>query len=171
MKEWFFLVVTLVAISSGGFLLIQKYDSIQQPINFSHEIHTSQAECAFCHQYVQQLPAAGLPDVARCMTCHQASLTEHPEALKLQGYFERGEEIPWVRLFQLDSDLIFSHATHVRQGIECQRCHGDVGELGRRGSGFGRRGATGPYGVELMNFCLSCHRQRGASTDCLTCHK
>ena len=42
----------------------------------------------------------------------------------------------------------------------CSECHGEVQRM---------EAATQVSSLE-MGFCLECHRRRGASTDCLTCH-
>jgi hypothetical protein len=55
----------------------------------------------------------------------------------------------------------FDHSAHLRAEIECQTCHGDVGQMTL---------AHQVRDTADMGWCLECHRERQASTDCVTCH-
>ncbi len=72
-------------------------------------------------------------------------------------------ELPWVQINTVPANVYFSHTAHVRYaGVTCTRCQTDVNGL-----------RTPPTSVRVvsMSECLACHAERGASTDCLTCHK
>jgi hypothetical protein len=134
----------------------------QQPIAFTHKRHLAKGvECADCHQGVEQGPDAGLPSVKLCMTCHLAIATDRPEIKKVASYLERGEEIPWQRVYGYypSAHVRFDHAPHIRAGVNCATCHADMAQQ-----------TVAIRAVDLkMGYCLSCHRQQRASIDCVTC--
>jgi cytochrome c7-like protein len=135
----------------------------QQPIAFTHKVHLAKGlECTSCHQGVEQGPNAGLPSVKLCMTCHLAVATDRPEIKKVAAYLRRGEEIPWQRVYGYypSAHVRFNHAPHIRAGVACATCHGDM-----------TKQTVATRTVDLdMGYCLSCHKQRKASVDCTTCH-
>jgi formamidopyrimidine-DNA glycosylase len=134
-----------------------------QPIAFTHKVHLAKGlPCDSCHAAVNRSSEAGLPSVRFCMSCHQAIATDRPEIKKIAAYRARGEEIPWVRVYDYSptAHVKFNHAPHVRAGVQCSACHGDL-----------REQTTAQKSVNLtMGYCLDCHKQRQASTDCVTCH-
>ena len=80
----------------------------------------------------------------------------------MAGYLERGEEIPWQRVydFQYSAHVFFRHAQHIRAKVACESCHGDL-----------TKQTVAARAIKIdMGFCLNCHRQRKVSTDCTTCH-
>ncbi len=133
-----------------------------QPIAFSHARHVQQAgiDCRFCHTYAGRGPVAGIPSVERCAGCHRGILAERPEIVKVLDYWERRAPIPWTRVHDLPDYVRFSHKAHVRVGVGCAACHGDVA------------GMDAAVQVESlsMGWCVDCHAARGASRDCLVCH-
>jgi hypothetical protein len=134
----------------------------EQPIAFSHARHVEQAgiDCQFCHVYARRGPVAGIPSVERCAGCHRGILTERPEIVKLLEYWEEEMPIPWIRVHDLPDYVRFSHKAHVRSGIDCAACHGDVARM--------------DIAVQVeslsMGWCVDCHTARDASRDCLICH-
>ena len=137
-------------------------DPAGQPIAFSHAHHAGQYQiaCEFCHAYARRGPVAGIPSVERCVGCHQSILTDQPEIQKLLEYWENEEPIPWLRIYDLPDYVRFTHKAHVRAGINCENCHGDV------------RSMDIAQQVESlsMGWCLDCHNEREAPRDCLICH-
>lgn len=133
-----------------------------QPIAFSHSRHVELAgiDCQFCHAYARRGPVAGIPSVERCVGCHRSILTERPEIVKVLDYWERETPIPWLRVHDLPDYVRFSHKAHVRSGIDCAACHGDVARM--------------DIAVQVeslsMGWCVDCHSSRDASRDCLVCH-
>ena len=85
-------------------LAVQMGDTtfLRQPINFSHRIHAGQLgmNCLYCHYGAEKSPIANIPPVSTCMGCHKIAVTDRPEIVKLTGYFERGEQIPWVEVYR-----------------------------------------------------------------------
>ena len=134
-----------------------------QPVEFRHDVHTGKGvTCAFCHQGVNRGPVAGLPSATLCMTCHQALATDRPGVQAVAALRAKGRDIAWqpVYGFVHDAHVAFNHAAHVRAKVECVNCHGDVG---------GQAAATVQVNM-TMGFCMSCHLERKASVDCMSCH-
>lgn len=133
-----------------------------QPLNFSHRAHVEkQIDCSFCHGYYDSHAAAGIPPLSLCVSCHSGIELDDPNARKIFDYASQGREIPWVRLYELPGYNVFSHKWHVRAGIECRECHGNIGESER----------PVRHMKYKMAWCVDCHTEKQASTDCLTCHR
>ncbi len=134
-----------------------------QPVAYSHKIHLAQGmACVSCHVGVDQGPEAAIPGAKVCMACHQAIATDRREIRKIAAYAARGEDIPWQRVYGFvpSAHVRFNHAPHIRANVACASCHGDM-----------TRQAVAERAVKLtMGYCVECHRQTKASTDCLTCH-
>jgi c(7)-type cytochrome triheme protein len=147
----------------------------QQPIYFRHDIHAgvNQIPCQYCHANASRSTAATVPPVAVCAGCHKVGGVEgttpefKAEIKKVMQYADQKKQIPWVRIHDLPDFVYFSHKRHVRAGIDCSRCHGDVAKMKN----------VHAVNVLSMGFCVSCHRAHAAdkvypaSIDCLTCHK
>ena len=133
-----------------------------QPIAFSHRIHagTNAIPCQLCHTYARRGPVAGIPSVQRCVQCHQTVTPEEPEVVKLMAYWKDKKPIAWVRVHDLPDFVRFTHKPHVAAGVACQTCHGDVAKM---------EGAVQTESLS-MGWCLNCHKERHAPTDCLVCH-
>lgn len=134
-----------------------------QPIAYTHAVHLANGlQCEFCHVGVDQGPDARIPNVTFCMTCHQAIATDKPEIKKIAAYAQRGEDIPWVRVYNYSTaaHVKFNHAPHIRAHVQCASCHGDM-----------TKQTTAERKIDLnMGYCINCHRREQASTDCETCH-
>jgi hypothetical protein len=134
-----------------------------QPIAFTHTVHLAKGlQCAFCHAGVDQGPEASIPDVTFCMSCHQVIATDRPEIKKIAAYKARGEEIPWVRVYNYSESahVRFNHAPHIRAQVSCATCHSDM-----------TKQTTAERKVDLnMGYCVKCHEQKRVSIDCETCH-
>ena len=134
-----------------------------QPIAFTHKVHLANGmHCTDCHVGVDKGPDARIPGVSFCMTCHQVIATDKPEIQKLAAYQKRGEDIPWQRVYDYSPSehVKFNHAPHIRAGVDCATCHGDM-----------RQRTVAVRTVNMtMGFCLNCHQQRKVSVDCTTCH-
>lgn len=134
-----------------------------QPIAFPHKVHLAKGlQCQVCHTGVDQGPDAAIPSVKFCMSCHLVIAKDRPEIKKMAAYQARGEDISWVRVYgySASAHVRFNHAPHIRAGVACSSCHGDMLQQ-----------TTAVRAVDLnMGYCLSCHTQRKASIDCTTCH-
>lgn len=135
-----------------------------QPIAFSHRLHAEEKEiaCVYCHPGANRAAVAGLPSVEKCMGCHRTIATDKPEVRKVAEHWENKQSITWARVNYLPDHVRFTHQQHVVVGeLECRICHGTPN---MPGGSFARLQPG-------MAWCLDCHRQRGASIDCATCHK
>jgi formamidopyrimidine-DNA glycosylase len=135
----------------------------QQPIPFPHKTHIAKkAVCTDCHETVEKGPIAGIPSVKTCMICHDQIATDHPLIKQVASYSQKGIEIPWQRVygFTHEAHVRFQHAPHIRANVDCAACHGDVAN----------QTVAERVVDHNMGFCVNCHRQKGASNDCLTCH-
>jgi hypothetical protein len=141
----------------------QLYSTPVQPIAFNHQLHLKNGmQCTSCHAGVTEGPDAGIPSITFCMACHQEVATDKPEIKKLTAYAAKEQDIPWkpVYAFYSSEHVRFRHAPHIRAGVDCQQCHGDMTQ---------QTVAVRSKNLN-MNFCISCHRAKGASADCTTCH-
>jgi mono/diheme cytochrome c family protein len=160
----------------------------RQPIFFSHLIHAGsfQIDCQYCHADARRSQFAGLPSVDRCLGCHKIiGAQDNPEIAKIRAYAERGEPIPWVRVFKVPEFTYFPHKAHVRSGVACQTCHGPVERMRVVGAETGPNllndlvnlvGLKPPAPRLSMGWCIECHREQNATRntqaplDCVTCH-
>ena len=134
----------------------------EQPIPFSHRIHAGvkQINCRFCHSFVERSARAGIPEVGKCLYCHNFIIPWHPQIRKEHAYYDRGEPVPWKRVFYAYDYVQFRHQPHILRGFDCKECHGDVATMDRL-----------PRVEFKMGFCIDCHRKNQASTECwLACH-
>jgi cytochrome c553 len=167
------LILTMLTIASAAHaqsLAVQLGDtsSVRQPINFSHKIHAGRLgmNCLYCHYAAEKSPIANIPPMSLCMGCHKMAVADRPEIQKLTGYWERGEQIPWVEVYSLPDYVKFNHKRHVKAGFACQQCHGPVQEMTH----------IYVYPPLKMGWCVSCHRQNldnpnfPATMDCIACH-
>jgi hypothetical protein len=134
-----------------------------QPIAFSHPIHVGRLglECLFCHQTADRSRVAGVPPLKTCMGCHETAATDRPEVQKLIGHWKRAEPVAWERVHKLPWHVGFNHKRHIKAGVECSRCHGEVKAQAQ----------VRQVRSLKMGWCVGCHRARGADTDCWVCHK
>jgi len=145
-----------------------------QPIEFSHELHagTLEMSCAACHTGVLEARVARVPSVRRCLDCHEAhkgwddvvavdprsdeaawsgdaSARRLVEVGKLRWYGEERASIPWRKVYDVPDHVQFDHLRHVRLGVSCTRCHGDVTHM-----------ATAVRVRRMgMKFCVDCHME------------
>lgn len=174
MKEWLIFIgglIVLGVVAMGVSFNMDGKPSVTEPIAFNHQKHGAFLQCTACHTTVATSAAATIPNKDFCWTCHQNKVTDSPEAAKIKTYIDEGRLIPWVRLFAVNDDIVYTHQPHIAAGFPCQTCHGDIGQADGVVTGFGKKGAGGLYGRDLMQFCLDCHQDNKASTDCYTCHK
>ena len=75
----------------------------------------------------------------------------------LRDHAMRGEDLEWQRVYGFieESHVRFNHSPHIRAKVECATCHGDVTKM-----------TVAQRAVDhTMNFCINCHKQKGASND------
>jgi hypothetical protein len=154
----FVVIGTAVAFRASS----QSSPALPQPLAFSHRIHAGGAgiPCLYCHASARRGPVAGVPSVARCAGCHTNVAKDRPDVVKLMEYWEKKVPVEWVRVHALPEYVRFNHKRHVAADVGCQECHGDVQSME----------AAVKVADLSMGWCLSCHNERRASTDCLICH-
>ncbi|GAB7028216.1 cytochrome c3 family protein [Geotalea toluenoxydans] len=135
----------------------------RQPIPFSHRVHVhvKKISCLMCHTTVTEGRHAGIPPLQTCMLCHQRIIKTYPYILELRQAFAKGKPVIWQRVNWVSEFVYFDHSMHLRQGIDCSYCHGNVTMMDRVV-------ATRKF---EMGFCIECHRQKNATHDCFTCHR
>lgn len=169
--KWLILGLTGVVVLAGtGFVVVGmqgRGGPPEQPIAFPHDIHAGEAQipCMYCHYAADRSPAAAVPSVQTCAGCHAPSGAELVGAdregvQEMLGYWERREPIPWVRIHNLPDHVRFTHAMHINAEVDCAECHGPVEEM---------REIEQVESLQ-MGWCINCHRERGARTDCFYCH-
>ena len=182
----------LVALAVGWLALPRLlYQRIEQPLQFSHALHTSDAvgqTCEGCHAFDADGRFAGIPTIENCATCHSEMLGESASERRLiEDYVQKGREIPWLVYARQPDTAFFPHTRHLRLAeLPCTRCHGAHGGTttlrayernrltgysrdvwGRSISGF----ATAEWDGMKMGDCTHCHRQNGIAESCLDCHR
>jgi hypothetical protein len=165
------LLLAVAVVAVGGYFLMRantRPEAPIQPVEFNHWQHVSskegpELECTFCHQHADKSPHATIPNIDTCMICHQTEKADSAEVQKLAAFSERTEQPPWKRVywFEREANVFFSHKAHIRVGVECSSCHGDVSQSRRV-----RREVD-----QTMGWCIDCHRQRDTSVDCYVCHR
>jgi hypothetical protein len=132
-------------------------------IAFDHRIHAGKygIPCLDCHAFADKTPSAGVPSGRKCMGCHKFVAKDSSGVQKLAARFEAGEPLRWERVFQLPDTIYFTHRMHVRAQVACSECHGDVASMNTVTQ-------ARPF---TMGRCLTCHEQRGATRECVGCHK
>lgn len=157
-------------------------EALQQPLAFDHALHAKQGiACDDCHSKADEGPYATLPSLKQCLLCHAeeedgAAAADPPPdpaaaarlrelASALRAYDEAGAGIPWLTVNRVAGHVYFSHVAHVRFAkMECAECHGDMAVASRPPPRSQVEHLT-------MARCMECHAERGASNDCLACHK
>jgi hypothetical protein len=189
----FFFATGFAAALAAGWLAFPRalYERIDQPIEFSHEVHGAKGvgiACEDCHAIGPDGRFAGVPSLENCASCHAETAGESPEEKKLvEEYVKKGREIPWLSYSRQPDSVWFSHAAHVKlAALPCGSCHGGHGEAAslrpmerNRVSGYSRdiwgpsmaRIGLAAWQGHKMTDCSACHHRRGVSESCLDCHK
>ena len=134
-----------------------------QPVPFSHKHHAGELgiDCRYCHTSVEQSSFAGIPATHVCMSCHSQIWVRSPMLEPVRASYAADRSIEWTRVNAVPDFVYFSHRMHIARGVSCEQCHGDLTQQQR----------TFQANTLNMGFCLSCHRQMQAPTECWTCHK
>ncbi len=170
-------------------------ESLEQPIQYSHYTHAYvlEMQCEYCHSAARRSIHAGVPPTQTCMGCHKYVKTDRPEIQKLKAFWESGEPTPWNKVHDLPDYVYFTHKRHVRAGVDCTECHGQMQLQGMPEAIPGATdGSTTIAKVNVrettlqMGWCLECHGshpsidtnygdkadlRRAELKDCWTCHK
>jgi len=152
-------LLAVVGITAAASRLSQ---APEQPVAFTHSFHVSELglACTFCHRNAARTVEAGIPSVEQCMFCHLVVGAGNPEVEKVRSAAAKQQPIEWRRVYRMPDVVRFTHEPHIRAQVDCFACHGRVDKMT-----VAR--AEDPLG---MRECVTCHRQRGAPTDCSFCH-
>jgi hypothetical protein len=121
-----------------------------QPVQFDHRHHVKDdgIECLYCHSDAEHSASAGVPSSELCMGCHSQVWNRSPLLAPVRASFFNDKPIAWNRVHDLPDFVYFNHSVHVRGGVQCQQCHGDVAEMP----------LVHKEHSLSMGFCLDCHR-------------
>jgi hypothetical protein len=167
------------------------YEKIEQPIQFSHKVHTGETggqQCADCHEIKADGRFSGIPSLEKCAGCHSSAIGTSPqEKLLVDEYIAKNREIPWLVYAKQPQNVYFSHASHVKLALlDCKECHGDHGSsdtlrpyMRNRISGYSRdiwgssmlRINRASWDGAKMDDCSDCHDRRHVPNTCMKCHK
>ncbi len=134
-----------------------------QALAFSHRVHAgvNRIGCRMCHAYADHSSSAGIPSMTRCIGCHKFIDRDKPDIQLLVKTADEGKVIEWARIYHTPDHVFFTHERHLAAGLRCQTCHGEVQAMD----------VVRQVSPLTMGWCVDCHRERSAPTDCLTCHK
>lgn len=163
-------IAALTALAASSLLLgaARTRSVIVQPMPFNHEVHVKgeEMDCSDCHAGADE-PVAGFGAIRDCHQCHKEVQGDEDSDLQQQvrQFGKDRREIPWVQVNRNAGHVYFSHRAHVTiAGMSCEECHGDVGSM-----------TTPPESptpdLLSMDACMSCHAERGATLQCIACHK
>ena len=122
-----------------------------QPVPFSHKLHAGELaiDCRYCHAMAEFSALASIPPTQTCMNCHHLAARKSEKLQMVRDSLESGEPIQWVRVHKIPEYAYFNHSLHLRAGVGCSSCHGEVAQMDEIRQ------------VEplSMSWCLDCHRQ------------
>jgi Cytochrome c7 and related cytochrome c len=123
---------------------------VEQPIQFSHAHHVGGMgiDCRYCHTSVEDSAFANIPPTKTCMNCHSQIWTNAPILEPVRASFRDGKPLQWTRVHDLPDFVYFNHSIHVRQGVGCATCHGQVDKMP----------LMYQQSTLMMQWCLDCHR-------------
>jgi len=134
----------------------------EQPIEFSHELHAGQKQipCQYCHFGARRSASAVVPGLNTCMGCHLYVKTDSPRIQYITKLYKDKEPIRWVKVHDLPDHAHFVHSQHVKAGVDCASCHGQVEKMSE----------VQQVAPLQMGWCIDCHKENNARVNCSTCH-
>src|SRR6267154_3229572 len=134
----------------------------EQPLPYSHKVHVGMGlPCQLCHTNHDPSTEMAFPATSTCMNCHAMVVTDRPAIKKLAEYAHSKQPIPWVRVYRVLPGVTWTHRKHLQAGVQCETCHGAVGDL---------QAMAETTAVTAMASCIGCHQARGVSAACEVCH-
>ena len=121
-----------------------------QPVPYSHLVHAGNLgmDCRYCHNFVETSENAGVPPTQTCMNCHTMVLPESEKLLPIRESFATGKPMEWVRIHKIPDYAYFNHSVHIRAGVGCYTCHGNIRQME----------VVQQEKPLSMSWCLDCHR-------------
>ena len=128
----------------------KQYEFVDQPIQFSHKHHVAGVglDCRYCHTSVEKSSFAGIPPTKTCMNCHSQIWVNAPILEPVRASFRTDTPLSWNRVYDLPNFVYFNHQIHIKQGVGCNVCHGQIDNMP----------LTYQATSLLMEFCIDCHR-------------
>jgi hypothetical protein len=122
----------------------------KQPVAFSHKLHAGELgmDCRYCHNTVETTAWAAVPPTSTCMNCHTLILPESEKLLPVRESYNTGRPIEWIRIHKVADYAYFDHGVHVRAGVGCYSCHGNIRKME----------VVEQKEPLSMGWCLDCHR-------------
>jgi len=149
-----FLFFSLLAAGFFYYYGSPKYTDVgyrpKQPVSYSHKLHAGDLgmDCRYCHTRVEAAPHANVPSTQTCMNCHTLIGSDSEKLLPIRESWATSDPIQWVRIHKLPDYAYFDHSAHLRAGVGCESCHGNVAAM-----------ETVEQKEPLsMSWCLDCHR-------------
>ncbi len=147
-------IVAIVVILLVWYYFSPKYTDVSyrpiQPVEYSHKVHAGdlKTDCRYCHSAVEISPVANVPPTQTCMNCHKLITPNTEKMQPVLESFISGKPIEWVRVHNLPDYVYFDHSAHLRVGVGCASCHGNIAsmEVVRQAKPLS------------MGWCLDCHR-------------
>ena len=135
----------------------------EQPIPYSHKTHLARGlQCTVCHDTAESAERATLPPTSTCMACHTTVRTDSANIQALKSWHDKGEPVPWRRVYRLPNFVYFSHTQHVADAkVGCDVCHGEVAQMDQMQK----------VRDTSMAACVECHKSRSAPEQCDSCHE
>jgi hypothetical protein len=164
-QKWIPTVIIIISVIIIGEVIFieasnlgrQQYYQPEQPIWFSHKIHSgqNQIDCKYCHYTADKSMHSGIPPVAVCMNCHnqvkKGKITGEAEIAKVVDAYNNGVPIRWIKVHNLPDHVYFNHSQHVNVGkMDCAECHGEVEKMDE----------IIQVNDLSMGWCIECHRTR-----------
>ncbi len=121
-----------------------------QPVPYSHRLHAGelQLDCRYCHASVETSPVANVPPTQTCMNCHKTVARTSDALSPVRASAASGRPLRWVRVHKLPDYAYFDHRAHVRAGVGCVSCHGQIEQME----------VVQQVEPLSMSWCLDCHR-------------
>lgn len=154
-----YIIVALVVLApvtalGAWYYLSPEYTDVgyqpAQPVPYSHPLHAGELEidCRYCHAQVEVSAVASVPPTQICMNCHRLVARDSEKLKPIRDSYSSGQPMRWVRVHKIPEYAYFNHGLHVRAGVGCASCHGDVTQMEEITQ------------VEplSMGWCLDCHR-------------
>ena len=147
-------MTAVVAVSAVWYFGSPKFTDVgyrpKQPVPFSHRLHAGELgmDCRYCHASIELSHEANIPPTQTCMNCHNMVATESEKLQLVRDSFKNNKPIEWVRVHKLPEYAYFNHGVHLRAGVGCASCHGNIAEME----------VVEQKEPLSMGWCLDCHR-------------
>ncbi len=182
----FFLLLGLYEIWSSLMKIdVNKGYKPEQPIHFSHKIHSeiNKIDCQYCHSSAKYGKVSGIPSVNVCMNCHitiseyngdylekEKSREEYNQEIQkiyqavgwdpeTRKYSKKTYPVKWIRVHNMPDFVYFDHSQHIITGEKTIKKFKKVNLVCNACHGEVQKMDT----VEMFNdftmeWCISCHR-------------